>query len=223
MELEQITELLKDNPDAVTALKGFGEKLAKLPDLETKVASLTTIETDLANIKKVNEDLLKQKDEWKKGKTGTQAELNALLEKIAASDAKMATFEADLKKEREEKASALAASRETDLKAGIVAQGSKMKGLNPEDDFILLKAKGLIGHDADGKPFFNKLNDKGEPVKVANVEELMTWYYEKDKTRVGAMGSSGTGGSHTGGGKTEIGTPTSRAEARAAFRAARGA
>jgi hypothetical protein len=228
MDFAQLQELVKDNADAVTFVKEFAgklpdmeAKLALLPDLEAKVAGATKLETDIANLKSINADLESQKANWKKGHSGTQAEFNALKEQIAANEAATKALNEKLTNAEKEAGAAKEAKRESDLKASVVASASKLKGREPDDDFILLKAKGLTGIDAEGKPFYNKLNDQGQPVKLNSADELMAWYYDRDKSRVSGSGIGGAGANHTGGGG-ESGTISSREQARAGFRAARG-
>jgi hypothetical protein len=229
MDFAQLQELVKDNADAVTFVKEFAgklpdmeAKLALLPDLEAKVAGATKLETDIANLKSINADLEGQKANWKKGQTGTQAEFNALKEQIAANEAATKALNEKLTNAEKEALAAKSQQRESDLKAAVVASASKLKGREPDDDFILLKAKGLTGLDADGKPFYNKLNEQGQPVKLNSADELMTWYYTRDQSRVSGSGIGGAGGEHLGGGSVAV-IPNSREQARAGFRAARGA
>lgn len=222
MELAEIETLVKDNPEAVAAIKAANERLGKFGDLEAKASGAEKLAQDIANLKAVNDDLLKQKDEWKKGHTGSQAEHNALLERQKATEAKLEEMSKALKAADEEKAKAITEGRQTDLKAKVMAAASEAKAIRPEEEFIILQAKGLIGHDDKGQPFFHKLNDKGEPVKVADAKELLTWWIDRDKTRQAAGSGPGIGGDHRGG-APQNDAPKSRAEARAAFRAARGA
>lgn len=218
MELAEIEALVKDNPDAVAAIKAATESLGKLPDLEAKVGALAKLEQDVTNLKTVNADLLTQKDQWKKGQTGSQAEYNALLEKIAASDKKIEELSAGIQAKDAEATKAQAEKRETDLKALAIAAASSAKALRPDEEYIILKAKGLIGHDEKGQAFYHKLNDKGEPVKVKDAKELMDWWIGSDKTRQSAGGPQGVGGDHRGGAGENDTTPKSRTEARAALR-----
>lgn len=218
MELAELETIVKDNPDAVAAIKAASEKLGKIPELETKLGEASKLVHDVANLKAINDDLLKQKEEWKKGATGTQAEYNALIERQKATETKLDEVSGKLTAAEEEKAKAISESREANLKTSVTTAATAVNALRPEEEFIILKAKGLVGHDDKGKEFFHKLNEKGEPVKVSSAKELLEWWIGSDKTKQAAGGKPGVGGDHRGGGDLGPQTPASRNEARAALR-----
>jgi hypothetical protein len=75
---------------------------------------------------------------------------------------------------------AIKAETEAELQNTVIA-AAKANGIRaPEDEFILLKAKGFVGHKEDGTPFFNKLNEKGEKVTAASAEEMVKWLAHSD-------------------------------------------
>lgn len=242
---ENIAAALADKPDVLNFVKGLDEKAARItPDVEADLpklgeykahhAALTKILgdvqakdaeallTDFKNLKATNADLVKQRDAWKAGGKGADSpEYRALQEQIEANKTATAEIQAQLKAAQEKATAADVAKRETDLKAAVIAAAAKGKARAPEDDFLLLKAKGLVGYKEDGTPFYHKLNEKGEKVAVGSPDELLAWYLAADPSRVGGSGNAGPGASHRGTGGEGAPEIKSREEARAAFRAAR--
>jgi hypothetical protein len=246
VEIETVLNAaLADKPDALTFIKGLDAKaerftpeveaaipklgdLAKLPELQTQASALQKVLGDLKakdadslirdfnNLKTVNADLVKQRATGGGGGTGdvTQSpEYKALMEKLEAATKKLDT-------EATEKASAVKSQRETDLKAALVTAGAKHKIKDVEDEFLLLQAKGLVGHkEVEGKhvPFFYRLNEKGEKVDAGSADALMKHIAETAKHKVDASGKGGAGAAHggTGGGTGE--GPKTAAEARKAM------
>lgn len=219
----------KFTPDIEKALPD----LAKLPELQTHSAALAkilaetkakdadTLLTDFKNIVSVKEDLLRQKETWKaNGKGADSPEYKALEEKIAeiqkASEDRIKAIEDESKANKDAAAKAVSEKRETDLKSSILTAASKEKIRDPEDEWIILKAKGLVGHKEDGTPFYHKLNDKGEKVDAQNPAALMKWYAETYQGKVDPSSKGGTGQDHRGG---EGGgdSPKTASEARKAF------
>jgi len=188
---------------------------------ETKAKDPESVITDFKNLVSIKNDLTSQRDQWKAdGKGKDSPEYRALLEQIEANKTATQGILDQLKAANDKTVAAESAKRETDLEAAIISAGAKLKARNPKDEFILLKAKGLTGYKEDGTPFFNKLNEKGEKVAVANADELMNWHLNTDKTKIDASGKSGTGADHRGG-AGEGQTINTREQARAAFKSSR--
>jgi hypothetical protein len=225
-------------PEVEAAIPKLGD-LAKLPELQTQASALQKVLGDLKakdadslirdfnNLKTVNADLVKQRATGGGGGTGdvTQSpEYKALMEKLEAATTDFNTKLGDITKkldtEATEKASAVKSQRETDLKAALVTAGAKHKIKDVEDEFLLLQAKGLVGHkEVEGKhvPFFYRLNEKGEKVDAGSADALMKHIAETAKHKVDASGKGGAGAAHggTGGGTGE--GPKTAAEARKAM------
>lgn len=245
MELPALEALVANNPDALALVKDLGGKAAKLtPELEADLAKLPeykghhaamtkilettkakdadSLLTDFNNLKTVNADLVAQKDRWKAdGKGKESPEYLQLLEQIEANKAETEKIKGKLTAAEQKEAATAAENREAALKSSVVSAASKAKATDADDVFILLKARGLTGFKEDGKPFFNKLNDAGQLVACANAEEMVTAFLAKRKDLVSSSGNGGAGGSHQGGGDDKTPPATNRADARAAFKAAR--
>ena len=243
MEYSEVEALLADKPDALAIVQGLNARASKFtPEIEADVAKLaeykghsaayTKILTDtgakdaegllkdFGNLKTVNADLLEKKKVWIAGGKGENSpEMLALKEEIAASKTALEEIKGKMTDAEKAAETAKLEKRETDLKSSIVTSASKNKATEPEDIFILLKTKGLTGHDEAGKPFFRKLNDQGQAVAVNTAEEMVTAFAAKRKDLFAGSGVSGVGGEHRG---TEPGdekmTPQ---QARSAFLASR--
>lgn len=231
-------------PEIEKALPDFEKALPDLPKIaeykaaaaaltklltETKAKDADALLTDFKNVVSVKDDLLKQKKEGKLGGEGgdvTKApEYRALQEQIAeikkASDERIAALENESKTAKESAARSESEKRETDLKASVVTAASKYKIRDPEDEFLLLKAKGLIGYaEKEGKqvPFFHKLNEKGEKVDAGSADALLKHIAETQKSKVDPSAKQGAGQEHRGqggGGQKEV--AMSSAAAHSAF------
>lgn len=219
-------ELEKALPDLgkLGEYKASATALAKILT-ETKAKDADTLIKDFATVVSIKDDLLKQKKEGKLGGEGgdvTKApEFLALQEQIAdiqkKSEERIAALETESKTSKETTAKAEADRRESDLKSSILSAAAENKLRKPEDQYLLLKAKGLIGHKEDGTPFFNKLNANGEKVAVTNARELAKWIAETDKAAVDPSGKGGTGQDHKGTGGGGADAPTTVKDARRAF------
>lgn len=240
---ENISAALADKADVLEFVKGLDAKaekftpeleallpdIAKLPEYKAHSAAMTKILadtkaetaekllTDFQNIKAVNADLLKQKETWKaEGKGKESPEYLQLLEQIEENKKETKAIQDQLKAATEKTTAAETSRRETDLKASVISAAAKHKIRDAEDEFIILKHKGLVGHKEDGTPFYHKLNEKGEKVAVTGADDLMKWIAETNKAKVDASGKTGTGQDHKGGaGGPEA--PKTAAEARKAF------
>ena len=243
MEFTEIETALADKPEILAEVKSLHERAGKFtPEIEAEVGKLTEYKghseayakllketgakdvdgliKDFGNLKSSNADLVKQRDTWKaNGKGASSPEYLALEEKIAEGTRKLEEITGKMTAAETAAATAQAEKRESDLKASVVAAAGKMKAVDPEEDLILLKAKGLTGHDENGTPYFYKLNDAGQKVAVNSADEMVAAYYAKRPDRLSASGVTGTGGRHT---KTEGGNVEMTAkEAVAALRARR--
>lgn len=231
MEMTEIETLLADKPDALTFVKGLHSKAATLtPELEAEIAKLTdyktgaakaaTLETELGTLKTAKADLEAKLKTAGKGKGEGSPEFLALQEKLTGLESKLGEVTTKLTTAETEKLAAITAQRDTDLKSSITTAAAKLKATDPEDIFILAKAKGLTGVDEAGKPFYRKLNDAGQLVAVANADEMLTAIHAKRKDLFQGSGVTGTGSKHGGTGDMKPETP-SRIEARNAFLASR--
>lgn len=228
---EKLTPDVEAALPKLSGLAGLEQAKASLDKIlgETKAKDPDGLLTDWKNIKAVKEDLERQKNDWKKGSGGgggdvTQSpEYKALEEKLTTAlaefNTKVKALEDESKAAKETAATSASEKRETDLKASIIGAAAKHKIRDAEDEYLLLKAKGLIGYaEKDGKysQFFHKLNEKGEKVAVASADELLAHIAATNKAKVDPSGKSGTGGDHKGdGGKVD--GPTTASQARAAF------
>lgn len=221
----------KFTPDIEKALPD----LAKLPELmahsaavtklltETKAKDADTLLADFKNLKSINADLISQRDA-NKGKTGDVTktpEYLALEEKLtnATNDftTRFKTLEDTAKADKDAKAAAILSQRKTDLKSAVISAAAGEKIRKPDDEFLLLEAKGLVGHKEDGTPFFFKLNEKGEKVDAGSAAGLMKWIAETDKAKVDPSAKTGTGQEHKGNGGGSGDVPMTAKDARRAF------
>ena len=226
----------KLTPEVEAAIPKLGE-LAKLPDLtaksealaklleETKAKDPAALLKEITTVKAANADMIRRLEKVKEGGgAGAEGspEYKALEEKFnastAANDERIKVLEAENKTNKDTAAAATLKARDTDLKNAVIAAAAKHKIKNPDDEFLLLKAKGLIGHKEDGTAFFHKLNEKGEKVDAGSAEALIKHLAETDKTKVDASGKGGAGQDHKGGAGGEGETPKTVQEARRAFR-----
>ena len=244
MDQAGLEALVATNADALALVKDLGGKAAKLtPEVEadlgklgeykghsaavtkllteTKAKDADSLIKDFNNLKSVNADLVQQRETWKNtGDKVDKADYLALQEKITANEAATKLIQEKLTAAEQKEATTAGEKRETDLKSAIVTAASKSNATDPDDIFILLKARGLTGFKEDGKQFFNKLNEKGEAVSCANAAEMVTAFLDKRKDLVKASGG-GTGGRHIGGDGDNNQPVTSREEARAKFKTSR--
>ncbi len=212
-------------------------KLATIPEMEKSVTALAKIlaETkaenadkliaDFKNVTSVNADLIKQRTAWIAGGKGADSpEYKALEERITTLTtdfaAQIKTLTEESKANKDTAAAAVVSKRETDLKSSIVTAGAKHKIKDIEDEFVLLQAKGQVGHkEVDGKhvPFFYKLNEKGEKVDAGSADALMKHIADTFKHKVDPSGKGGPGADHRGAGGGGADSPASVADARKAF------
>jgi hypothetical protein len=245
MELSELETQLADKPEVLTVVKGLFERAGKFtPELEADVGKLSEYKShseayvkllagtgakdheallkDFGNLKTVNADLLNQKKTWAAGGKGTDSpEYRALEEKIAEGQRKIEEITTKMTDAEKSAETAKIEKRETDLKSSIVTAASKSKATEPEDIFILLKTKGLTGHNEDGTPFYRKLNDQGQAVSVTTAEEMVEAFAAKRKDLFAGSGVGGTGSDHRGKDHKVDGAPSPQ-EARRAFLDGRG-
>lgn len=199
---------------------------------ETKASDADKLLKDFTNLKTINADLERQRSEWKKGGgAGSGAgdpkdtpEYKALEEKLANAttdfNTRLKAIEDESKANKEAATTSAAEKRETDLKASVISAAAKHKIRDAEDEFLLLKAKGLVGYaekDGTHTPFFHKLNEKGEKVDAGSADALMAHIAATNKAKVDASGKGGTGGDHKGSGGAGAEAPKTAADARRAF------
>lgn len=66
---------------------------------------------------------------------------------------------------------------EDKMRMDFFTAGNNVGVKNPEDEYILLKHKGLVGYKEDGTPFYFKLDEGGQKVPVSSPRDLMRWIY----------------------------------------------
>lgn len=181
MPIEQITELLKDKPDLIQEVKDAFDKASATEKVKQANADITAERETLKNEKK---DLL-AKIAAAKGDGSSNAELNALKEDFAKlqSDIKSANEKAD--KATREKLS-------TDLRNDVVTAAAP-EAINAGQVFALMQAEGLVGYGEDQKPFFNRINDKGEPVKAKSPGEAVQAFLKSNPHLAKSSGNGGSG------------------------------
>lgn len=182
MPLEQILELVQDKPELAQELKDLADKASALEKVKTANTELTTQREAWEAEKK---GLKNQLDALKKTGGGTSPEFLQLKEQLDALTEKNRLAEERASKAESEK-------RTTDLRNEIVGV-SASKVHNPNQVVTLMIAEGLIGHDADGKLFFHRVNDAGQAVKARNAEEAVSAFLKANPHLEKASGSQGSG------------------------------
>jgi hypothetical protein len=245
MELTELETALAGNEPAIAAVREMHGRASRLtPEVEAELPKLgeyksahaalakiitgtgakdaDALLTDFATIKANNADLVKQRDAWKAGGKGENSpEMLALKEQIEAGQKTLKEITDKMTTAEKEAADAKAQKLETDLRASVLSAAGKNKATEPEDIYILLRGRGLVGHGEDGKPFYYKTNEKGEKVAVASAEEQAAWLATARKDLFQGSGVGGVGGDHRGGDANTNGAVTQKT-ARAAFLASRG-
>lgn len=181
MPIEQITELLKDKPELIQEVK----------DIFDRASALDTV-------KKANSDLTTERETWKTEKKDLQAkiaakkedgtgnaELNSLKEQLAALTEAHKASEEKAKKATQDKLS-------TDLRNDIVTAAAP-EAINASQVFALMQAEGLTGYGEDGKAFYHRVNDKGEPVKAKSPAEAVQAYLKSNPHLAKSSGNEGSG------------------------------
>ena len=181
MPIEQILELLKDSPDLIQEVKDHFDRAGALDKVKGANLELTTQRTAWENEKK---DLKAQIAAATKGDGTGNAELNALKEQLATLTADIQAAKATADKATKDKLT-------TDLRNDIVTAAAP-KSINAGQVFALMQTEGLVGYGEDGKPFYHRVNDKGEPVKAKNAGEAVEAFL---KSNAHLEKSSGNGGS----------------------------
>ena len=238
MELKDVETILKDNPEALKVVQGLNTRAALLtPEVEAALPKLKDFEAAASTLA----DLLGKSGA--KDPAALIAEHAALKAEKAAMETKLAAIKSgketpeqlalkeqigtlqkaidDLKKDNETKTAnetrAIAEKRQTDLESAIVAAASKANMDSIDEKIIVLKGKGMTGIGEDGKPFFRKVNDKGELVAVKNAEEMIAALALARKDWFKGSGVKGAGGEHRGGGDENKFSPSTHKDAVADF------
>lgn len=246
MELAELEAALAGNEPAITAVRDLHGRaalvtddvkadIARLPDLRKHSEVVTkllgdwkskdpdSLITDISNVKSVKEDLERRKNEWKAGgKPEESPQYLALKEELEATKTKIEGIETREREAGERATAAEAARLQTELKSSVTTAAGKLKANDPDDIYTLAVAKGLTGFNDDGKPFFNKLNDKGEKVAVKSAEEMVTWWSTIRKDLFAGSGVGGTGGKHKSAGEGGGDQVVDRKSAKSSFLKARG-
>jgi peptidoglycan hydrolase-like protein with peptidoglycan-binding domain len=193
MPIEQILEIeaIKSNPGLVQELKDAFDKASALETVKKANADITAERETLKNEKK---DLAAKLEDAKKG-GGATPELRALQEQLADLTQKW--------NQAEEKATkAERANKAAELKSSVVSAASS--AISPNQVFALMQTEGLVGHGEEGKPFYHRINEKGEPV-AAKPDEAVAAFLKSNPHLEKASGSQGSGKQPNTNGTTQTG------------------
>ena len=184
MPIEQILELAKDKPDLIQEIKDFFDKAGALEKVKLANTELTT---GRETLEKEMKDLKAQIAAAKKGGgTADNAELNALKEDFAK-------LQADIKAANDKAEKATREKLETDLRNDIVTAAAP-KAINAGQVYALMTAEKLVGYAEDGKPYFHRVNDKGEAVKAKSPGEAVEAFLKSNAHLEKSSGNGGSGG-----------------------------
>lgn len=186
--LEEVGQVFDKAGAAIKIQEANTQLVEDRKTLETTVKTLTAERATLDTDKKTLEGRLKSALE---GKVDL-AEVNAIREELK-------TVKEGIAKSDAEKQAALKSQAETELMNTVLGAATTAK--NPDQVFILMKAKGLVGFKEDGKPFFVKFNAEGQPVALKPVEAVEAFLAENEHLRA----ASGTKGSGTKPNQTQSG------------------
>jgi len=181
MSNQDIIEILKDKPELLAEFTLLADAAtAKGKVQEANAALITERDTLKSSI-----TALKEKKANGEASPTDIAVLNSLKERLDAVTTEVKT----LKTERD---TAVAESKQKDLKSAIISAAATHRAMNPEDLFILMAGKKMIGHGEDGKPFFHKINTEGAPVAVT-AEEAVVALKTSSPNLFAASGTRGSG------------------------------
>jgi len=184
MPIEQILELAKDKPDLIQEIKDFFDKAGALEKVKLANTELTT---GRETLEKEMKDLKAQIAAAKKGGgTADNAELNALKEDFTK-------LQADIKAANDKAEKATREKLETDLRNDIVTAAAP-KAINAGQVYALMTAEKLVGYAEDGKPYFHRVNDKGEAVKAKSPGEAVEAFLKSNAHLEKSSGNGGSGG-----------------------------
>ena len=182
MPIEQILELLKDKPDLIQEVNDYVDKAGALEKVKLANADLTTGRTALETEMKS----LKASIAAAKSDGSSNAELNALKETLASVQAEMKTAKDQAERATREKL-------DTDLRNDIVTAAAP-KAINAGQVFALMTAEKLVGYGEDGKPFYHRINDNGQPVKAKSPTEAVDAFLKSNTHLEKSSGNGGSGG-----------------------------
>lgn len=196
MALEEVLELVKDNQALVDEIKQVYDKAGALDKVKTANADLTRQREELeARVKAAEGERDGLKGQIDQLKSGKSPELLALEEKVEK-------ITGDLEAERKARAEAESARIAESLKSSIISLAND--SVNPNQVFSLMVSEGLVGH-AEGKPFYHRLNEKGEKV-AADPKGAYEAYTKANPHLLKASGVSGAGSAPSNsGGQTNDG------------------
>jgi len=181
MPIEQILEIeaIKSNPGFVQELKDAFDRASALEKVKQANADLTGQRSTWESEKK---DLTtKLAEATKTG--GATPELRALQEQLAA-------VQAEMKSAKDAEAKAVGEKRVTDLKNSVV--GAATSAISPNQVYALMQTDGLVGHGEDGKAFYHRINERGEPV-AAKPDEAVAAFLKSNPHLERASGTQGSG------------------------------
>lgn len=181
MSKEKLLELVKADPELLAYVTQIEESASKADKMKTLNDSIVS-ERD--GLKKTIKDL----EEKTKNGTNTvndDAVLNAMKAKVEELTGKID----GLVKERD---TAVSDKKATDLKNSIVSAASTHKALKPDDLFVLMQAKKLVGYDDNGNAFYHKINAAGQP-EATTAEEAIKAIKVTDPNYFGAAAAGGVG------------------------------
>lgn len=178
MPIEQLREVLKENPDL----------LKEVEDAYDKAGALEKVKLANADLAKERDELKGREKDLKTQIAAAKAEGVSLADLTALKD-ELATVQAEIKTAREERERAVTERLASDLKSSVIAAAGKAQ--KPDQVFALMLAEGLVG-TKDGKPFFHKLNDKGEPA-TAKPDEAVASFLKANPHLEKASGAQGSG------------------------------
>ena len=187
MALADILELVKDKPELVkeiTETYGLADASGKI---KTANAELTG-QRDTWKSEKA--DLEKQiKDAKEAGGKNSDPEIRALNERLEALGTEVQSWKSKAEQAEAKKA-------ETELRNDFVSAATRAdapnKAARVDELFVIMKHAGLVGHDADGKAFFHKLNAAGEHV-ACKPSEAVDAYLKLNAHHAAPSGTQGSG------------------------------
>jgi hypothetical protein len=181
IDIAKLEAAFKDSPELLAELKSTLETAGNAESISTNNKELAAqrkkMEKDMA-------DLQSKLDEHSKSnkKKVDPADHAAVLERMESLEAKLAAAD-----ERAIKAEQSAVDK--DISNQIIAHATDSN--DPEAVLTLMRAKGLVGVN-EGKTFFHKLDDKGNPVS-ADPKAAVAAFLEKNTYLRKSSGTQGAG------------------------------
>jgi seryl-tRNA synthetase len=184
MPIDQILEIVKDKPDLIQEIKDLADKAGALEKVKLANSDLTTSRTALEEERKALKAQIAKLSETKG--TDSNPELLALKEDFAKLQAEIKTANEKAEKATKEKLA-------TDLRNDIVTVAAN-KAINAGQVYALMQVEGLVGYDAESKPFFYRVNDKGDVVKAKSPSEAVDAFLKSNPHLEKSSGTNGSGG-----------------------------